>query len=73
MENEAHGLLSMPGVGFFGMLYVVLDMEKTAIPDVAFIMLGTLAGGFSQVMTYWLGSSRGSKEKTELMASFVKR
>ena len=22
MENEAHGLLSMPGVGFFGMLII---------------------------------------------------
>ena len=22
MENEAHGLLSMPGVGFFGMLVI---------------------------------------------------
>ncbi len=28
MENEAHGLLSMPGVGFFGMLVIAGAVEK---------------------------------------------
>ena len=57
-------------VGFFFMLYVIMTTE-TQINDVAYIMLGTLAGGFTQVLNYFLGSSKGSSDKTALIASKI--
>jgi len=57
-------------LGFFGMLWLIV---QSAIPDassdVAFMMLGALAAGFQQVLAFWLGSSRGSKDKDSLMAA----
>jgi len=54
-------------IGFFIMLYVVLNKAQVEISDVAFIMLGSLAAGFTQVLNYWLGSSKGSSDKTQLL------
>ena len=52
-------------VGFFIVLYVVLS---GGVPEggkeVVLILLGTLAAGFTQVLNFWLGSSKGSKDKT---------
>lgn len=55
-------------VGFFIMLYVVLEKEAIEISDVAFILLGSLAAGFTQVLNYWLGSSKSSSEKNALLS-----
>lgn len=58
--------------GFFIMLYVVINKPAAEISDVAYIMLGTLAGGFTQVLNYWLGSSKGSSDKSALLARRTK-
>lgn len=36
--------------------------------EVANVMLGSLGTMASSVVTYWIGSSRGSAKKTELLA-----
>ena len=52
MENEAHGLLSMPGVGFFGMLVIGLlagyIAEKVTASDHGLLtnLLVGIAGSF---------------------------
>ncbi len=55
--------------GFFTIVWVLL---KVAIPeasgDIIFMLLGTLAAGFTQVLNFWLGSSRSSQQKTALMS-----
>lgn len=39
--------------------------------EVALMMLGTLAGGFTQVINYWLGSSAGSKAKDDQIGAMI--
>jgi uncharacterized membrane protein YeaQ/YmgE (transglycosylase-associated protein family) len=52
MENEAHGLLSMPGVGFFGMLIIGIlagyIAEKVTASDHGLLtnLLVGIAGSF---------------------------
>ena len=52
MENEAHGLLSMPGVGFFGMLVIGIlagyIAEKVTASDHGLLtnLLVGIAGSF---------------------------
>jgi uncharacterized membrane protein YeaQ/YmgE (transglycosylase-associated protein family) len=52
MENEAHGLLSMPGVGFFGMLVIGIlagyIAEKVRASDKGLLtnLLVGIAGSF---------------------------
>jgi uncharacterized membrane protein YeaQ/YmgE (transglycosylase-associated protein family) len=52
MENEAHGLLSMPGVGFFGMLVIGIlagyIAEKVTASDQGLLtnLLVGIAGSF---------------------------
>lgn len=56
-------------VAFGVMLYVVLTRQ---IPEAALtmanVLLGTLAAMATQVVNYWLGSSRGSAQKDVLLA-----
>jgi len=71
MESEAHGLLSMPGVGFFGMLIIGLIAgyiaEKATSSDHALFtnllvgiagsfVGGTLAGLLNIEFYGWLGN-----------------
>ena len=51
MENEAHGLLSMPGVGFFGMLVIgilagYIAEKVTASDGLLTNLLVGIAGSF---------------------------
>ena len=53
-------------LGFFVVLYeVLIDGVPEGGKEISLILLGTLAASFTQVVNYWLGSSRGSKEKTQ--------
>ena len=60
-------------LGFFGMLFVLLTRDPAAfqnmgsIQNVLFTLLGALAAAFSQVVNYWLGSSKESADKTQLL------
>ena len=59
-------------VGFFIMVGVLI-FKSTVIPqgsrEIAFILLGTLSSSFAGVVQYFFGSSKGSADKTKLMAS----
>ena len=61
--------------GFFTMVYMLLTREATQfekmgnIQNVLFTLLGALAAAFTQVINYWLGSSKGSADKTELLTT----
>jgi hypothetical protein len=43
----------------------------TESEKLAYLLLGSLAAGFTQVLNYWLGSSVGSKEKEKTLAQFA--
>ena len=55
--------------GFFGliaiMMYVAIPAESN---NIIYMLFGTLAAGFGSVMQYFFGSSKGSKDKTRLLA-----
>ena len=52
---------------WFGMLFFVVVPEgnKSLIDTVAGVFLGS---GWTQILNYWFGSSKGSADKSELMA-----
>ena len=56
-------------VGFFVLL---LSLVYSTIPlenkDLLNLVVGALIGSFSTIVGYFFGSSKGSAEKTELMA-----
>lgn len=60
-------------IGFFFMLYTLLNPGSTTwtnigdVKDVLFTLLGALGAAFTQVVNYWLGSSKGSADKTNLL------
>ena len=61
-------------LGFFTMLYVVLKVEIPAeSKDSALILLGALAAGFTQVLNFWLGSSKGSSDKNRTIERITGR
>lgn len=41
---------------------------SSGLQNVLFTFLGALGAAFTQVMNYWLGSSKGSSDKTDFMA-----
>jgi len=54
--------------GFFWMLYVVLTQPlPEGSKEVSMILLGALGASFGQVANFWLGSSKGSSDKTEML------
>jgi hypothetical protein len=55
--------------GFLGLLTgMMLGVLKAEDNQAMLIMLGALGVAFGQVMNYWLGSTRDSSRKTELLA-----
>lgn len=70
IKDKMPGLLaSLVTLGFFGTLGWML---KHGIPEnggeALLVMLGALGAGWGSVTNYYFGSSRGSKEKNELLA-----
>lgn len=60
--------------GFGLVLWAVLSRPiPEASSEVAYIMLGTLATGFVQVLNFWLGSSRSSQDKSQHLAEAARR
>jgi hypothetical protein len=59
-------------VGFLGLVGALL---WRAIPDnqVTMMLIGALSAGFQQVLSYWLGSSKGSSDKTAELTALVKK
>ncbi len=56
-------------IGFFAVLVVLLTVELP-LPnkEMLLIMLGILGAKFSDVVAYFYGSSKGSADKTEIIA-----
>lgn len=55
-------------IGFTLMLYAVTQNQlPEGNAEITYVMLGTLGALATQVANFWLGSSHGSKMKTELM------
>jgi hypothetical protein len=76
------GLIGTAGVvstivtlGFFGSFAILAFSKKLdiQIPENSdlHLLVGALIAGFTQVTSYYLGSSSGSKAKTELLANSV--
>jgi hypothetical protein len=57
-------------VGYFVVLGLFFS-ERLRVPmnEAFMVMLGVLTAGVPQVMAFWLGSSSGSKAKTDIMAA----
>ena len=54
-------------LGFFAMLWCVLQGGKEELGDAGLLLLGTLASAFGAVVNYYLGSSLGSASKENLL------
>jgi len=56
-------------IGFFLLCYFLM---KAPLPqgsnEVVFMLFGALAAAFGAIVQYFFGSSKGSAEKTELLA-----
>ena len=59
-------------LGFLAAVYGVFTVPLTDMTgQVALVLLGTLAGGFTQVLNYWLGSSAGSRAKDDAFKALI--
>jgi hypothetical protein len=67
-------LISVLVVATFSvLLYMVMFVAIPAASQaVAYVLMGSLATGFSQVLNFWLGTSMGSKEKDDTITRFAK-
>ena len=60
--------------GFGVMLWLILgDPLPEGNSEIVYILLGTLAAGFSQTISFWLGSSRSSQDKSQAMADAARK
>jgi hypothetical protein len=61
-------------VGFGVMLYLVLvNPLPEGNSEIVYILLGTLAAGFTQCLGFWLGSSRSSQDKSQMMSDAARK
>jgi len=61
-------------LAFFVLLFLMLSHSIPETNKSAFdILLGMLAGSLTTVMTYYFGSSRGSREKDAILGRAVNR
>jgi len=56
-------------IGFFILLYLLVTSEvPEKNKDLLNLVVGALIGSFATIVGYFYGSSKGSQEKTEIMA-----
>jgi hypothetical protein len=56
-------------LGFISVLVGMLRGTFSAAENnILMLLLGSLSAGFTQVLNFWLGSSEGSKRKTEVLS-----
>lgn len=74
IKNSAGPVIisSLVTVAFSVLVFMVMFVD---IPDasqaVSYLLLGTLATAFTQVLNFWLGTSLGSKEKDTTISRFA--
>lgn len=61
-------IVSAFSVLVFLVMFVSIPAASQAV---AYMLMGSLAAGFSQVLNFWLGTSVGSKEKDSTISRFV--
>ena len=60
-------------LGFFGVLSMMLTYgAPESGRDALLVLIGSLGAAFTSMLSYYYGSSTGSKQKTELMATMGK-
>lgn len=58
--------------GYFLCVWWVLSRPiPPGSENIAYLLLGTMGTGFGMVLTFWLGSSKGSKEKERIMETYL--
>jgi len=61
-------------IGFGIMLWLVLaNPLPEGNSEIIYILLGTLAAGFTQCLNFWLGSSRSSQDKSQMMSDAARK
>lgn len=55
-------------IGFFGTLAAMFYMPEVKDSAPLMIMLGQLSAGWAAALAFWLGTTSGSKAKTDLLA-----
>lgn len=76
LDDWGRSLISLIVViGFFGILVLLLKqkLEGNAAPDVLLVLLGALGQAFGQVISYWVGSSSGSKQKDDTIKNIAEK
>ena len=63
-------------VGYFGLMGLFLMQEATDLPQLndwqrgqVGVLIGVLTAAIPQLLAFWFGSSKGSKEKTAMMGN----
>lgn len=73
--DHSVGPVVISAVVVLGYFIATLVVMTTALPagseNLAYLLLGNLGTGFGMVLTFWLGSSVGSKEKDQTMARYI--
>lgn len=68
------GISTLVVLGFGVMLWLILgDPLPDGNTEIIYILLGTLAASFTQVINFWLGSSRSSQDKSQMMSDAARR
>lgn len=68
-EIYAYILAGLLIVGFFILLFLlVIKPIPVQNSELLYLVTGTLLGSFTSVVSYFFGSSMGSKQKTEILA-----
>lgn len=71
-DKFQYGLASLVVGGFFltlaGLLFIIVPAGNEKALDIA---LGALVAGFSGVLGYFFGSSKGSAEKNDIIAGNI--
>ena len=77
MEKTPTILSYLSLIIFFGVVILVVTQgqffeDNTMAQNVAYMVIGASIGWVNSAFTFWLGSSRGSKSKSDAMAEFMK-
>ncbi|HHJ11821.1 MAG TPA: hypothetical protein ENK00_01465 [Chromatiales bacterium] len=73
--NISRGAIVISTVVVVGYFIATLVVMTVSIPEtsqnLSYLLLGNLGTGFGMVLTFWLGSSVGSKEKDKTMSLYM--